>query len=123
MMQSENGVLGYGPWQVGGLLLRESMITTVLGTLLGMPLGYLLMLATAEEYASDMFRMPIVAAPELWLLNTPSLVLTDRVWGRSRCTATPVISGSRVVARPAFTGPQFVLGQRVRYTPASDVAA
>ena len=34
-------VLGYGPWQVGSLLLRESMITTVLGTLLGMPLGYL----------------------------------------------------------------------------------
>ena len=40
-------VLGYGPWQVGSLLLRESMITTVLGTLLGMPLGYLLTVATA----------------------------------------------------------------------------
>ena len=32
-------VLGYGPWRIGGLLLRESMIVTVLGTLLGMPLG------------------------------------------------------------------------------------
>ena len=35
-------VLGYGPWQIGTLLLRESLIVTLLGTVLGMPLGYLL---------------------------------------------------------------------------------
>ncbi len=62
-------VLGYGPWQVGGLLFRESMITTVLGTLLGMPLGYVLTIAIAESYASDMFRMPIVSTPGLWALT------------------------------------------------------
>jgi putative ABC transport system permease protein len=60
-------VLGYGPWEVGSLLLRESMITTVAGTLLGMPLGYALTVITAEAYASDMFRMPIVASPGLWM--------------------------------------------------------
>ncbi|MBN1396259.1 MAG: FtsX-like permease family protein [Pirellulales bacterium] len=68
-------VLGYGPWRVGGLLFRESMITTILGTLLGMPLGYLLMLATAEAYASDLFRMPIVAAPELWILTMVTAII------------------------------------------------
>ena len=62
-------VLGYGPWQVGSLLFRESMITTILGTLLGMPLGYLLMLATAEAYASDLFRLPIVTSSGLWILT------------------------------------------------------
>ena len=35
-------VLGYGPWEIGSLLLRESMITTARGHVLGMPLGYLL---------------------------------------------------------------------------------
>ncbi len=60
-------VLGYGPWEVGSLLLRESMITTVLGALLGMPLGYLLTKFAAVAYASEMFRMPIVASPGLWI--------------------------------------------------------
>jgi putative ABC transport system permease protein len=59
-------VLGYGPWMVGSLLLRESLITTLLGTLLGMPLGYLLTRITAAAYASDMFRLPIVTGPGIW---------------------------------------------------------
>jgi putative ABC transport system permease protein len=62
-------VLGYTPWEIGSLLLRESMITTTLGTLLGMPLGYLLTVAIAETYASDLFRMPIVASGGLWMLT------------------------------------------------------
>jgi putative ABC transport system permease protein len=62
-------VLGYGPWEVGSLLLRESMITTTLGTLLGMPLGYLLTVATARAYASDLFRLPIIVSGGLWTLT------------------------------------------------------
>jgi putative ABC transport system permease protein len=62
-------VLGYTSWEIGSLLLRESMITTTLGTLLGMPLGYLLTVAIAETYASDLFRMPIVASGGLWMLT------------------------------------------------------
>jgi putative ABC transport system permease protein len=58
-------VLGYGPWRIGGLLFRESMITTVVGALLGMPLGYWLTAAIAEVYASDMFRMPVLLTPGL----------------------------------------------------------
>jgi len=60
-------VLGYGPWQVGNLLLRESLITTLLGTLLGMPLGYLLTVWTSLEYESEMFRLPIVSSAGTWL--------------------------------------------------------
>ncbi|MBN2580058.1 MAG: FtsX-like permease family protein [Pirellulales bacterium] len=60
-------VLGYGPWQIGGLLFRESIVTTLAGTILGMPLGYLLTVTTAESYASDMFRLPILITPDIWI--------------------------------------------------------
>lgn len=60
-------VLGYGPWEIGGLLFRESMITTVLGAVLGMPLGYCLTLVIAAAYASDLFRLPLVSPPSLWI--------------------------------------------------------
>ncbi len=53
-------VLGYGPWQVGGLFLRESAITTILGTLLGMPLGYELNYGITLSYETEMFRIPVV---------------------------------------------------------------
>lgn len=60
--------LGYGPWRIGSLLLRESLVTTLLGTALGMPLGYVLSVLTAVVYASEMFRLPIVTRPATWLL-------------------------------------------------------
>jgi putative ABC transport system permease protein len=59
-------VLGYGNWQIGSLLLRESMIVTILGTVLGMPMGYLLTLATVLSYNSEMFRVPIVTRFGTW---------------------------------------------------------
>ena len=60
-------VLGYGPWHVGSLLFRESMITTLSGSVLGMPLGYLLTVITAKEYESEMFRLPIVTSGSMWI--------------------------------------------------------
>lgn len=53
-------VLGYTPWQVGGLFLRESMLTNLAGTLLGLPLGYLLSVAITLAYDTEMFRIPVV---------------------------------------------------------------
>jgi len=60
-------VLGYSPWEVGRLLLRESLITTTLGALLGMPLGYALTMTIAAAYASDLFRLPLVAPLGMWM--------------------------------------------------------
>ncbi len=60
-------VLGYGPWQIGTLLLRESMIVTLLGTLLGMPVGYGLSVLTAEAYDTEMFRFPVVSSAVTWI--------------------------------------------------------
>jgi putative ABC transport system permease protein len=53
-------VLGYGPWEVGGLFLRESLSVTLLGTVLGLPLGYRLAAAMVGMYQNDMFRIPLV---------------------------------------------------------------
>lgn len=60
-------VLGYGPWQIGTLLLRESMIVTLSGTCLGMPLGYGLAVLTALAYDTELFRFPVVATPGTWI--------------------------------------------------------
>lgn len=60
-------VLGYGPWQIGGLMFRESMIVTLIGTLLGMPLGYLLAVGTSIAYDTEVFRFPVVASTSTWI--------------------------------------------------------
>ena len=61
--------LGYTPWQIGGLFLRESMIVNLAGALLGLPLGYSIMLILAVTYQTDMFRMPVVAPPIVFLVT------------------------------------------------------
>ncbi len=59
-------VLGYGPWQIGSLLLRESLVVTLAGTLLAMPLGYGLTVLAAMAYDSEMFRFPVVWSAATW---------------------------------------------------------
>jgi putative ABC transport system permease protein len=60
-------VLGYGPWQVGALFLRESMLTNVAGTLVGLPLGYALNYGITLAYDTEMFRIPLVDPTRVWL--------------------------------------------------------
>jgi len=59
-------VLGYGPWQVGALFLRESMLVNVVGTVLGLPLGYLLNYGIVVAYDTEMFRIPLIDPTEVW---------------------------------------------------------
>jgi putative ABC transport system permease protein len=60
-------VLGYTPWQVGGLFLRESLVINSLGTLVGLPLGYGLALVLSKMYDTEMFRFPLITPPKIWL--------------------------------------------------------
>jgi len=60
-------VLGYTAWQVGGLFLRESMLLNFLGTMLGLPLGYLLAVVMSILYNTEMFRFPLVSPPSVWV--------------------------------------------------------
>ena len=62
-------VLGYGPWQIGNLLFRETMNVTVIGTLVGMPIGYGLTVLMAISYDSELFRFPVVSTPMTWILT------------------------------------------------------
>ncbi len=59
-------VLGYTEWQVGGLFLRESMVVNSIGTLVGLPLGYLLAWTLSVLYDTEMFRFPLVSPPWVW---------------------------------------------------------
>lgn len=60
-------VLGYTEWQVGGLFLRESMVVNALGTLLGLPLGWLLAYTLTIIYDTEMFRFPMQSPPHVWV--------------------------------------------------------
>ena len=58
-------VLGYGPWEVGNLFLREAALLNALGTLLGLPAGYGLCHFLAWLYETEMFRLPVVFHPQV----------------------------------------------------------
>ena len=60
-------VLGYGAWQVGSLMFRESLVVGLLGTALGVPLGYLMTVGLAATYDSELFRFPVVATPASYI--------------------------------------------------------
>lgn len=68
-------VLGYSAWQVGGFFLRESLLVNCLGTLLGLPLGYMLAVLISIVYNTEMFRFPVIATPLVWW-STLVLALT-----------------------------------------------
>lgn len=68
-------VLGYGPWRVGSLLLRESMIVTLVGTVLGMPIGYGLSVLSSWAYDTELFRFPVVSTPGTWIRTVALAVL------------------------------------------------
>jgi len=68
-------VLGYGPWQIGSLMLRESLIVTLIGSVLGMPLGYLLTVGMAKTYDSEMFRFPVIASAGTYLWTAALAVM------------------------------------------------
>jgi putative ABC transport system permease protein len=60
--------LGYGPWEIGGMFLRENLLVNFCGTLLGLPFGYGLVILTSWAYTeNDLIRLPVVSAPWVWM--------------------------------------------------------
>lgn len=70
--------MGYGPWWVGGLFLRENVLVNTFGTLLGLPFGYFLVHLTSLAYEqNDVIRLPVVSAPWVWVATVAfSMVFT-----------------------------------------------
>jgi putative ABC transport system permease protein len=62
-------VLGYRPAQIAGIFLRQNLVVFALGLLLAYPLGYLLVLASAQAYATELFRMPVIIKLQTALLS------------------------------------------------------
>jgi putative ABC transport system permease protein len=56
-------VLGYSPREVWGILLRQSMITFVLGVVLAFPLGLAMVHGLSTAYNTELYRMPVVIRP------------------------------------------------------------
>jgi putative ABC transport system permease protein len=62
-------VQGFDPWQIGGYFFRENLLITVVGTILGMPVGYLLGWAMAVIYNTDTIRFPLVTPPWVFFMT------------------------------------------------------
>jgi putative ABC transport system permease protein len=59
--------IGYSPWRIGAMFLRESMLINLAGAVLGLPIGYGLTWITAKAYENDLVRLPVVSAPWVWV--------------------------------------------------------
>jgi len=66
--------LGYSQMDIGAIFLRETLLTNLPGAVLGMPVGYFLTWLTAVSYNNDLLRLPVVAAPWIWV-TTLSLAI------------------------------------------------
>ncbi len=70
-------VLGYQPRHIGGIFLRESMLVNSIGTLLGMPVGFVFAYFINRYVATDLTRLPFVIDPStLWWTIGLGIVFT-----------------------------------------------
>jgi putative ABC transport system permease protein len=60
-------VLGYHNTEVGAMYLRETLVINLSGILLGLPLGWWMLLGLNSEYKNDLYMMPTVITPSGWL--------------------------------------------------------
>ena len=57
------GALGYHEGEIARLFLRENMVTNMAGTLVGLPLGWFMLLGTMTEYQTDAYSFPAALRP------------------------------------------------------------
>jgi len=68
-------VLGYTPVEVSSIFLRENMILNIIGTFIGMPLGYYMLLGMLMSYQNDAFSFPTYIAFSTWIYTFVLAVL------------------------------------------------
>ena len=68
-------VLGYTPNEVGSIFLRENMLLNIIGTFIGMPLGYYMLLGMLMSYQTDAFSFPTYIAFSTWIYTFVLAVL------------------------------------------------
>lgn len=62
-------VLGYQSGEVGRIFFRENLVQNLLGTLLGLPLGWLMLKGLAVSFANDLYAMPCIIRNRSWFLT------------------------------------------------------
>lgn len=55
--------MGYYENEVGRLFLRENLVNNVIGALIGMPMGYAMLVGTMQGLATDAYAFPAALAP------------------------------------------------------------
>ncbi|PQO46319.1 ABC transporter permease [Blastopirellula marina] len=61
------GAMGYTRWEIGLFFLRESLVINSIGAVLGLPVGYVLILFMVQMIDQDLVRFPVVTAPWIWI--------------------------------------------------------
>lgn len=56
--------LGYHRSEVAGQFLKENLIINLIGTIIGLPLGYSMLVSTMDSFATDAYSMPSTLQPE-----------------------------------------------------------
>lgn len=59
-------VLGYRAGEVGTMYLRETLVLNLVGVVLGLPLGWWMLVGMNAQYKNDLYMMPSVITPLGW---------------------------------------------------------
>lgn len=68
-------VLGFDKKEIYKLITRENGIMTVLGIILGVPLGYGMCVGIASSISTDIFAIPVILGPESYIITAIATVI------------------------------------------------
>lgn len=67
--------MGYYNREVGRLFLRENLFTNIIGTLIGLPLGYWLLVGSMKGFVTDAYSFPALVSFESYLYTISLAIL------------------------------------------------
>lgn len=62
-------VLGFTTGEVSGLLLKETLLQSLLGVALGLPFGLLITRAYIQSLSNELFTLPVIISPMTYVLS------------------------------------------------------
>ncbi len=68
-------VLGFSVQEVSGILLKENLLQSLLGVILGLPFGYLMARGYISAASTDLFTIPVIIYPTTYIYAALGAVL------------------------------------------------
>jgi len=62
-------VMGFSAQEVSNLLLKENLLQSLLGVLLGLPFGHFLVSAYVQSVSTDLYTLPVIIYPMTYLFS------------------------------------------------------